>query len=131
MTQTGNPSGIKDIRTVGIPVGDQEQALAFYLETLGFEKRLDVPMGAGARWIEVAPPHAATTIALIRAHDGLSSGVETGIRLTTPDADRIHSNFLAHGVDVDDVLRWPGTPPMFAFRDQDGNGLEIIEVHAQ
>ena len=37
MTQTGNTSGIKDIRTVGIPVVDQEQALAFYLETLGFD----------------------------------------------------------------------------------------------
>ncbi len=129
MTQTENRSGIKDIRTVGIPVVDQEQAMAFYVETLGFEKRLDVPMGAGDRWIEVAPPDAATTIALIRAHDGLSAGVETGIRLTTHDADAIHANFLAHGVDADDVLRWPGTPPMFAFRDQDGNGLEIIEMH--
>ena len=57
-------------------------------------------------------------------------GVETGIRLTTPDADAIHGSFLASGVDADDVLRWPGTPPMFAFRDPDGNGLEIIEVHA-
>jgi lactoylglutathione lyase len=128
MTQTENRVGIKDIRTVGIPVVDQEQAMAFYVETLGFEKRLDVPMGAGDRWIEVAPPDAATTIALIRAHDGLSAGVETGIRLTTNDADAIHANFLAHGVDADDVLRWLGTPPMFAFRDQDGNGLEIIEM---
>lgn len=131
MNQTKNTSAIKDIRTVGIPVADQDQALSFYLETLGFEKRLDVPMGAGARWVEVAPPDAATTIALIRSHDGLTAGVETGIRLTTPDADALHANFLARGVDADDVLRWPGTPPMFAFRDRDGNGLEIIEVHAQ
>ena len=114
---------------MGIPVADQEQALAFYVETLGFEKRLDVPMGDG-RWVEVAPAEAATTIALVRSHDGLSVGVETGIRLTTPDADAIHGSFLASGVDADDVLRWPGTPPMFAFRDPDGNGLEIIEVHA-
>jgi lactoylglutathione lyase len=128
MNETGNTNGIRDIRTVGIPVVDQDQALTFYLETLGFEKRLDVPMGGGARWIEVAPPDAATTIALIRAHDGLSAGVETGIRLTTPDADAIHATLLANGIDADDVLRWPGTPPMFAFRDQDGNGLEIIEI---
>jgi lactoylglutathione lyase len=130
MTRTENTSGVKDIRTVGIPVADQEQALAFYLGTLGFEKRLDVPMGGGARWIEIAPPEAATTIALIRANDNLAPGVETGIRLTTSDADAMHANFLAHGVDADDLLRWPGTPPMFAFRDADGNGLEIIEVHA-
>ena len=66
MTQTRNSCGIKDIRTVGIPVADQEQALAFYVETLGFEKRLDVPMGDG-RWVEVAPAEAATTIALVRS----------------------------------------------------------------
>jgi lactoylglutathione lyase len=130
MTETRNASRINDIRTVGIPVVDQEQALAFYVETLGFEVRLDVPMGGGARWIEVAPPDARTTVALIRAHDGLSAGVETGIRLTTVDTDAIHADFLAHGVDADEVLRWPGTPPMFAFRDRDGNGLEIIEARS-
>jgi hypothetical protein len=27
----------------------------------------------------------------------------------------------------DEVLRWAGAPPMFAFRDQDGNGMEIVE----
>jgi lactoylglutathione lyase len=130
MAKTGNTSRIKDLRTVGIPVVDQEQALAFYLNTLGFEKRLDAPMGDGGRWIEVAPPDARTTVALIRAHGNLSAGVETGIRLTTPDADAIHADFLAHGIDADDVVRWPGTPPMFAFRDLDGNGLEIIELQA-
>ena len=128
MSATQNTIGIRDIRTVGVPVVDQEEALHFYVDTLGFETRLDVPMGSGARWIEVAPKDAATTIALVLAHDGLSAGVETGIRLTTEDADAMHGNFLAQGVDADDVLRWPGTPPMFAFRDHDGNGLEIIEV---
>jgi len=128
MTETRNAGRIKDLRTVGIPVTDQEKALTFYVDTLGFEKRLDVPMGGRARWIEVAPPDARTTVALIRAHDGLSAGVETGIRLTTPDAEAIHADFLAHGIDADEVLRWRGTPPMFAFRDQDGNRLEIIEV---
>jgi catechol 2,3-dioxygenase-like lactoylglutathione lyase family enzyme len=53
--------------------------------------------------------------------------VETGIRLTTPAADAANAAMRAQGVDVDDVLRWPGVPPMFAFRDQDGNGLEIVE----
>lgn len=128
MTDTRTTSRISDIRTVGVPVVDQARALAFYTDTLGFEKRLDVPMGDGARWIEVAPPAAATTIALIQARAGLPAGVETGIRLTTPDADANRADLLARGVDAGDVLRWPGVPPMFAFRDQDGNGLEIIEV---
>jgi len=128
MADTRTTNGITDIRTVGIPVVDQERALAFYVDTLGFDKRLDVPMGDGMRWIEVAPPAAAITIALIRAHDGVPAGVETGIRFITSNADASRADLIAHGVDADDVLRWPGVPPMFAFRDQDGNGLEIVEV---
>ena len=118
---------ITDVRTVGVPVTDQERALAFYCGTLGFEKRLDVPMGHGARWIEVAPPGATLTIALVHAHEGVPAGVETGIRFTTPDADANHADLVTKGVDADEVLRWPGVLPMFAFRDADGNGLEVVE----
>ena len=117
---------VTGLHTVGIPVTDQEKALAFY-EALGCEARLDVPMGEGARWIEVAPPGADVSLALEPAHAGHPAGVETGIRLTTADADEANATLRSRGVDADDVLRWPGVPPMFAFRDQDGNGLEIVE----
>jgi lactoylglutathione lyase len=50
--------------------------------------------------------------------------VEAGIRFTAADADAVHAAMRASGVDV---LRWPGAPPMFAFRDPDGNGMEIVE----
>jgi lactoylglutathione lyase len=81
----------------------------------------------GGRWIEVAPAGAATTIALVAAPEGLPTGVETGIRFTTPDAEADHAYLRDHGVDTDEVLRWQGVPPMFAFRDQDGNDLVIVE----
>ncbi len=113
--------------TVGVPVVDQDRALAFYVDTLGFEKRLDATVGAGMRWIEVAPPGAAITVALVQARDEVPAGVETGIRLATSDAEGTHADLQARGVDLDEVLRWPGVPPMFAFRDQDGNGLVIVE----
>ncbi|HEV3133337.1 MAG TPA: VOC family protein [Acidimicrobiia bacterium] len=118
---------IVDVRTVGVPVTDQERALEFYVEKLGFTKRLDVPFGDGKRWIEVAPSQASTTIALVPSHEGVPVGVETGIRFTTQDADANRADLRARGVDADEVLRWEGAPPMFAFRDQDGNGLEIVE----
>jgi len=118
---------IVDVRTVGVPVTDQDRALEFYVEKLGFAKRLDVPYGDGKRWIEVAPPGATTTIALVPSRDGVPAGVETGIRFTTQDTDADHADLRARGVDADGVLRWQGAPPMFAFRDQDGNGLEIVE----
>jgi lactoylglutathione lyase len=118
---------ITDVRAVGIPVVDQERALAFYVDTLGFETRLDVPLGGGNRWIEVAPPGAATSIALVSANEGVPAGVETGVRCIVDDADAAHAALRARGVSTGDVLRWEGIPPMFAFRDQDGNGLELVE----
>ena len=85
---------IMDVRTVGVPVTDQDRALDFYTGKLGFEKRMDVPMGEG-RWIEVAPPGAAATIALVPSREGAAAGVDTGIRLTTSDADADHAALQA------------------------------------
>ena len=120
-------TAINGVRTIGVPVSDQDRALDFYVGTLGFEKRLDADLGGGRRWIEVAPPGAATPVALIRARDDLPAGVETGIRFVAADAEAVHADLRAGGVDVDEVLRWPGVPPMFGFRDADGNGMEIVE----
>jgi lactoylglutathione lyase len=121
------PTRITELRTVGVPVSDQDRALDFYCDKLGFEKRLDVPYADGKRWIEVAPPGSATTVALVPAHEGVPSGVETGIRFVSEDAAAANAELRARGVDADEVLHWQGAPPMFAFRDQDGNGLEIIQ----
>src|SRR2546430_1981454 len=72
------PGQITGVHTVGVPVTDQDQAIDFYVGTLGFDKRLDADMGGGRRWIEVAPGGSATTIALVAAHEGVPAGVETG-----------------------------------------------------
>jgi hypothetical protein len=69
-------------------------------------------------------------VALVVASDAIPAGVETGIRFMTADADADHAYLRGAGVDVDEVLRWPGVPAMFAFRDQDGNGMEIVEASA-
>jgi lactoylglutathione lyase len=120
---------ITGMRTVGVPVKDQGRALDFYTGTLGLDVQLDMPIDElGTRWIEVAPPGGGTSIALVAAGDSLPTGVETGIRLTTPDAAALHRELAAHDVDVGELLNWPGVPPMFAFRDPDGNGLEIVQA---
>lgn len=116
---------INGITTVAVPVADQERALRFYVGTLGFEKRRDAAFGSGTRWLEVAPPGAATTVALVAGQ----AGVDTGIRLTTSDADADHEALRAAGADVDaEVLHWQGAPPMFTFRDPDGNRLVLVQV---
>jgi catechol 2,3-dioxygenase-like lactoylglutathione lyase family enzyme len=116
------------VANVGIPVTDHDRATAFYVEHLGFEVRRDATFGAGMRWVEVAPPGAVTTIALAPAPPGKSGGVDTGVRLSVTDAGAAHTALSAAGVDVDpEVMRWPGVPPMFSFRDPDGNTLYLVE----
>ncbi len=126
MAETKIGTHITQVGTVGVPVSDQDRALAFYLDTLGFEKRLDVPYGEGERWVEVAPSGAATTIALVRARAGDPTGIDTQVRLTTTDAEADHAGLRARGVDADaEVMRYP--VPMFVLRDPDGNRLRIVE----
>jgi catechol 2,3-dioxygenase-like lactoylglutathione lyase family enzyme len=121
-----NTTRITRIGTVIVPVTDQERALAFYVDTLGFEKRMDAPFGQG-RWIEVAPPGAATTIALVPASEGDPGGIV--VSLATEDADGDHDSLLACGVDADaEVIRMGEyVPPMFTFRDPDGNRFRMVQ----
>jgi lactoylglutathione lyase len=121
------PTSITDVRTIGINVTNQEDAVAFYVDTLGFEKRLDAPISPTMRWIEVAPPHATTSIAL-NADDGTTAvTTDTGIRFTVPDAEAEHAAMRKRGVNVGDVMRWDGVPPMYTFHDPDGNQFYIVE----
>src|SRR5688500_13901608 len=117
---------ITDVRTIGVNVSDQDRALAFYTETLGFEKRLDAPISPSVRRIAVAPPRARTPIALNATEDA-RVGTDTGIRFTVPDAAAEHTSMQARGVAVGELLHWAEVPPMFAFDDPDGNRYYIVE----
>jgi catechol 2,3-dioxygenase-like lactoylglutathione lyase family enzyme len=120
-------SRITQVGTVIVPVSDQEQALDFYLGTLGFEKRLDAPFGEGGRWVEVAPPGATTTIALVASSEEDPTGIE--ISFDTEDADSDHASLLAKDIEADaEVIRMGDyVPPMFTFRDPDGNRFRIVQ----
>ena len=118
---------ITDVGTVGIPVRDQDKAVEFFTGTLGFEKRLDARMGESFRWVTVAAPGASTSIALIARAD---TGADTGIRFLVPDAEAEYTAMRQRGIEVGDLLRWPGVPPMFEFKDPDGNTFEIVEGRA-
>ena len=120
-------TAITHVGTVIVPVSDQDQALEFYVGTLGLEKRIDGAFGDGARWIEVAPPGAATSIALVPGAAGEPGGVE--VSFATADARADHAALLAAGVDADAELILMGdeVPPMFTFRDPDGNRFRVVE----
>jgi catechol 2,3-dioxygenase-like lactoylglutathione lyase family enzyme len=129
---------------VFVPVADQDRALEFYLDKLGFEKRADFPYGEGVRWIEVAPPGSANAIALVAPSEGGSVGSEKAhCALTTEDIEADHATLRARGVDVDAEIARTGThrsglvsievtvadpvPPQFFFRDTDGNRFVIVQ----
>ena len=127
-----NQTHLTEVRTISVPVSDQQRALEFYTGKLGLETRLDIGYGDGQRWIEVAVPGATTTIALVRPAEGSSIGVDTGIRFRTGDAQADYEGFKSRGVPLEgDIMRWPDVPPMFTFRDLDGNVLYVVEDMAQ
>jgi catechol 2,3-dioxygenase-like lactoylglutathione lyase family enzyme len=130
MADTGTRTRITQVATVMVPVADQDRAIDFYVEKLGFEKCADIPFGDGDRWVEVIPPGAATSLALVTPREGEAVGIETRIGLKTEDVDADHADLLARGVDVDpEVMRMGDpVPPMFFFRDQDGNKLMVVET---
>jgi catechol 2,3-dioxygenase-like lactoylglutathione lyase family enzyme len=128
MAPADTATRINQLATVIVPVSDQDRAIEFYVEKLGFEKRSDTPFGNGDRWVEVAPPGAASTIALMPPREGEPIGIDTHVAFATSDIDADHADLRARGVDADEeVMRMgPPVPPMFFFRDLDANRYFIV-----
>lgn len=125
-----NAANVNKLATVVIPVTDQDAAVDFYVTKLGFEKRVDVPFGGAYRWIEVGLGEESTTIALAPPPEGTTTGKrETGISLQTDDIDAYHAQLKKAGVDVDAEVSRMGdpVPPMFWFRDLEGNTLLVVQ----
>ena len=117
---------LTDVRCVAVPVRDQDTALTFYVDTLGFELRLDAPISETMRWIEVAPPSATTSLALVSGPNSPAPGVDTGVRFAVGDVEGEHQRLREGGVAATDLLVWPGVPPMFTFDDPDGNRFYVV-----
>jgi catechol 2,3-dioxygenase-like lactoylglutathione lyase family enzyme len=130
MSTVTSKLNITKVGRVCVSVADTDRAIEFYVDTLGFEKVVDVPMGPGMRWVEVTVPGRETTIALAPPpQDKPAGGAETGICLDTPDVDAAHESLKAAGADVDDEVTRYGdpVPPMFWLRDPDGNSLIVVQ----
>ena len=130
MSKLASKLNLTQVGRVCVTVADTDRAIDFYVGTLGFEKVVDVPMGPGMRWVEVAVAGTPTTIALAPPPPGREAGgSQTGICLDTADVDADHAALKAAGADVDeDVTRYGGNvPPMFWVRDPDGNSLIVVQ----
>jgi catechol 2,3-dioxygenase-like lactoylglutathione lyase family enzyme len=129
MAQTTS-TRIKQVANVMVPVSDQDRAIEFYTEKLGFEKRSDMPFGDGNRWVEVGPPGAATVIALVQPRPSDPVGIDVHVAFQSEDLEADHADLRERGVDVDAEIMRMGdpVPPMFWFRDQDSNTFLMVEL---
>ena len=120
---------ITQVGRVMVPVSDQDAAIAFYTDSLGFSLVADVPFGEGDRWVEVAPPGGGTALALVPPRGEYQTGRMTGIALESADPRADHAELRGKGVDVDaELMGGDGTVPLlFFFRDRDGNQLMVVE----
>ncbi|TMR91473.1 VOC family protein [Nonomuraea basaltis] len=74
--------------------------------------------------MELVPGGDNVVVTLEQATEDVTRGPTT-IRFTTDDATAAHAALNAAGVDINEILQWPGVPSMFAFRDPDGNAFSI------
>ncbi|MFE9629768.1 VOC family protein [Streptomyces sp. NPDC006463] len=110
---------------VTLPVADQDRALAFYTDVLGFELRADRQVGP-VRWLQVAPRGAQTVFTLSGPGMGdFTPGSARGIMLVTADVDADCARLVAAGVEVSgpDDAPWGR---MAGLSDPDGNGLMLL-----
>ena len=121
---------ITQLGRVMVPVADQDAAIAFYTDKLGFSLAADVPFGDGERWVEVAPPGGGAALALVPPRGDYQPGRMTGIALESADPRADHDELQAKGVDVDaELMGGDGTVPLlFFFRDHDANHLMVVEA---
>ncbi len=122
---------ITKARAINIYVRDQERAVDFYVNKLGFEKLRDEPNGPDARWIEVAPP-GAESVMVLYTPPGFEDriGGFANIIFDCDDMDATYQELSGRGVDFSQP---PATQEwgmkMALFKDADDNEFVLVESH--
>lgn len=125
----------QQLSLVTLVVTDQDEAVAFYCDVLGFDLLEDTDRGGGKRWVRVAPPGSVGTSLLLARADGdrqtAAVGNQTGGRvgffLTTDDFWRDHARYLAAGVTFLEEPRVEAYGTVVVFADRYGNTWDLIQ----
>ena len=123
------------INVTSVFVDDQDKALAFYTDVLGFVKKTDIPLGGGARWLTVVSPADTDGTELLLEPDGhpavgpfKSALVEDGIPATSfgvDDARAEYARLSALGVRFTQEPLEMGGVTMAVLDDTCGNLIQI------
>jgi catechol 2,3-dioxygenase-like lactoylglutathione lyase family enzyme len=121
---------MKSIATAMFVVADQDAAITWYTERLGWEVRTDVAFGEGeqaGRWVEVAPAGSVAVLAINAAWGDVSpGGGAIGVEASDVRAER--DALSKSGVEVGDFMGGEGPVPlMFSVTDPDGNNLWVVQ----
>src|SRR5215203_3353653 len=130
ITSMHGPTTVSNIGVAMFTVADQDAALAFYTEKLGWEVRGDDRFGDDneMRWLEVAPPGSTARLALNPPMQGEPGGGAIGVE--TADVRAEHERLTA--IDGVTIVTPPtemgGAPLMFSIADPDGNHIWIVQA---
>ncbi len=127
------------VTIISIPVRDQEKALRFYTEKLGFIKKLDTPLDGGHRWITLVSKEAqeGPEILLEPAPNHFEPSkvyqdalMEAGIPYTQFDVDNVqqaYDRLVGMGVEFSMGPTEAGTVKVAVFNDTCGNNIQLVE----
>jgi|HubBroStandDraft_6_1064221.scaffolds.fasta_scaffold163950_2 lactoylglutathione lyase len=121
---------IRQVGTVCVYVKDQQKALEFYRDVLGFEVRNDQPMGPNARWIEVAPKGSETRVVPFTPpgqEDRI--GTFSGVVFSCDDIEATYTELTAKGVEFKqkpEKQPWGGI--LAQFYDVDRNTHVLVQM---
>ncbi len=113
---------ITHVKFVSVPTTDQDRALVFYTEKLGFAVATDQPSHAGEqRWIELRVGTSDTRVVLFTAPDGPKPGSPFNGALACDNVERTYQELRARGVAFDAPPKKEPWGTFAAFKDPDGN----------
>jgi predicted enzyme related to lactoylglutathione lyase len=130
-TSVSSTTTVNNLGVAMFTVADQDAALGFYTEKLGYEVRADVSFGENGenRWLEVAPPGSTARLALNPPMHGEPGGGAIGVE--TADVHAELERITALGIPiVTPIMDMGGAPPMFSIADPDGNNIWIVQTPA-
>ena len=118
------------LELIPIPVADVDRALAFYSDTLGFTKDVDVRPAEGVRVVQVTPEGSGCSIGFGTGLDVYAGepGSVRGLHLVVADLDAAHAELVERGVEISEIHDFGGGVRGAMFADPDGNSLELQEM---
>ncbi len=116
---------IKQVKFLGVCVSDQERALRFYTEKLGFTLKTDQPMGP-QRWIELAIPGAETGVVLFTP-EGQENRIGTFVNtsLACDDLEATYEELKSRGVEFSSPPQEQPWGKFAILKDPDGNSFVV------